>query len=73
MGDDHQRGIVLLIELRHHCMDMLGGVEIEVTGHTFDRDPAVGGRDGLIPLLIGLAATTSMRENRPVRVKRPKA
>ncbi|TNF72384.1 MAG: inositol 2-dehydrogenase [Acidobacteria bacterium] len=38
-----------------------------------DRDPAVGGRDGLIPLLIGMAATTSMRENRPVRVERPEA
>ena len=36
-----------------------------------DRDPAVGGRDGLIPLLIGIAATTSMRENRPVRVEMP--
>lgn len=38
-----------------------------------DRDPAVGGRDGLIPLMIGMAATTSMRENRPVRVERPEA
>ncbi len=37
-----------------------------------DRDPAVSGRDGLIPLLIGIAATTSMRENRPVRVEMPR-
>jgi myo-inositol 2-dehydrogenase/D-chiro-inositol 1-dehydrogenase len=36
-----------------------------------DRDPSVGGRDGLIPLLIGMAATTSMRENRPVRLEMP--
>ena len=33
-----------------------------------DREPPVSGIDGLIPLLIGMAATTSMRENRPVRV-----
>jgi len=33
-----------------------------------DREPPVSGIDGLVPLLIGIAATTSMRENRPVRV-----
>jgi myo-inositol 2-dehydrogenase/D-chiro-inositol 1-dehydrogenase len=33
-----------------------------------DREPPVSGIDGLVPLLIGMAATTSMRENRPVRV-----
>ncbi|MGB5881708.1 MAG: Gfo/Idh/MocA family oxidoreductase, partial [Thermoanaerobaculia bacterium] len=36
-----------------------------------DRHPVVDGRDGLIPLLIGIAATTAMRENRPVRVETP--
>jgi myo-inositol 2-dehydrogenase/D-chiro-inositol 1-dehydrogenase len=36
-----------------------------------DRDPPVGGLDGLIPLLIGEAATSSLRENRPVRVEAP--
>ena len=34
-----------------------------------DREPPVGGRDGLIPLLVGKAATRSMRTNRPVRVE----
>jgi myo-inositol 2-dehydrogenase/D-chiro-inositol 1-dehydrogenase len=33
-----------------------------------DGESPVGGMDGLIPLLIGIAATSSMRENRPVRV-----
>jgi myo-inositol 2-dehydrogenase/D-chiro-inositol 1-dehydrogenase len=36
-----------------------------------DREPPVTGLDGLIPLLIGLAATRSMRENRPIRVDKP--
>ena len=34
-----------------------------------DRDPPVGGRDGLISVLIGLAAARSMAENRPVKVE----
>ncbi len=36
-----------------------------------DRQPPVTGRDGLIPLLIGAAASRSMRENRPIRVAAP--
>jgi myo-inositol 2-dehydrogenase/D-chiro-inositol 1-dehydrogenase len=36
-----------------------------------DRNPAVGARDGLISLLIGMAATASLRDNRPVRVDAP--
>jgi myo-inositol 2-dehydrogenase/D-chiro-inositol 1-dehydrogenase len=36
-----------------------------------DRDPPVGARDGLISLLIGMAATASLRDNRPVRVEAP--
>jgi myo-inositol 2-dehydrogenase/D-chiro-inositol 1-dehydrogenase len=36
-----------------------------------DRQPPVSGRDGLVPLLIGIAATSSMRENRPIRVEVP--
>jgi myo-inositol 2-dehydrogenase/D-chiro-inositol 1-dehydrogenase len=36
-----------------------------------DTQPPVTGKDGLIPLLIGTAATRSMRENRPVRVEPP--
>ena len=34
-----------------------------------DRDPPVGGRDGLMSVLIGLAAARSMAENRPVKVE----
>ncbi len=36
-----------------------------------DSPPPVTGRDGLIPLLIGVAAKRSMRENRPIRVEAP--
>jgi myo-inositol 2-dehydrogenase/D-chiro-inositol 1-dehydrogenase len=36
-----------------------------------DAQPPVTGQDGLIPLLIGVAATRSMQENRPVRVDPP--
>jgi myo-inositol 2-dehydrogenase/D-chiro-inositol 1-dehydrogenase len=34
-----------------------------------DREPPVTGLDGLIPVLIGLAAGRSLREGRPVRVE----
>jgi myo-inositol 2-dehydrogenase/D-chiro-inositol 1-dehydrogenase len=33
--------------------------------------PPVTGRDGLIPVLIGMAAAKSMAENRPIRVEAP--
>lgn len=33
-----------------------------------DREPPVGGRDGLMSVLVGLAAAKSMAENRPVKV-----
>ncbi len=36
-----------------------------------DRNPPVGGRDGLMSVLVGLAATRSMAENRPVKVEAP--
>jgi len=34
-----------------------------------DREPPVGGRDGLMSVLVGLAAARSMAENRPVKVE----
>ena len=34
-----------------------------------DREPPVGGRDGLMSVLVGLAAAKSMVENRPVKVE----
>ena len=34
-----------------------------------DTDPPVGGRDGLMSVLVGLAAAQSMAENRPVKVE----
>ena len=34
-----------------------------------NREPPVGGRDGLMSVLIGLAAARSMAENRPVKVE----
>jgi len=34
-----------------------------------DTDPPVGGRDGLMSVLVGLAAARSLAENRPIRVE----
>jgi myo-inositol 2-dehydrogenase/D-chiro-inositol 1-dehydrogenase len=36
-----------------------------------DSNPPVGGRDGLMSVLIGLAAARSLAENRPVKVEAP--
>lgn len=36
-----------------------------------DVPPPVGGRDGLMSVLVGLAASRSLEENRPVRVEAP--
>ena len=36
-----------------------------------EREPPVTGRDGLLPVLIGLAANRSMSTNRPIRVEAP--
>jgi myo-inositol 2-dehydrogenase/D-chiro-inositol 1-dehydrogenase len=36
-----------------------------------DRIPPVGGRDGLMSVLVGLAAGRSMAEKRPVKVEAP--
>jgi len=36
-----------------------------------DLEPPVGGRDGLMSVLVGLAAAKSMAENRPVKVEAP--
>ena len=36
-----------------------------------DCEPPVGGRDGLMSVLVGLAAARSMAENHPVRVEAP--
>jgi myo-inositol 2-dehydrogenase/D-chiro-inositol 1-dehydrogenase len=36
-----------------------------------DREPPVGGRDGLMSVLVGLAAARSMAENLPVEVEAP--
>jgi len=35
-----------------------------------DREPSVSGKDGLEPVLIGLAAQKSLKEGRPVRIER---
>lgn len=46
-------------------------IEAFMTSIREGTEPPVGGRDGLTPVLIGLAARRSMTENRPVRVKAP--
>ena len=44
-------------------------IESFMTSIREDTEPPVSGRDGLTPVLIGIAATRSMNENRPVRVE----
>ncbi len=48
-------------------------VELEafVSSIRDDCEPPVGGRDGLMSVLVGLAAARSMAENRPVKVEAP--
>lgn len=46
-------------------------IESFMTSIREDTEPPVSGSDGLIPVLIGLAATRSMAENRPIRVEAP--
>ena len=57
--------------LERYRQSYVDELETFVTCIREDREPPVSGIDGLIPLLIGMAATTSMRENRPVRVPEP--
>lgn len=54
--------------LERYRQSYVDELETFVTCIREDQEPPVSGIDGLIPLLIGMAATTSMRKNRPVRV-----
>lgn len=54
--------------LQRYRQAYVNELEAFVTSIREDREPPVTGVDGLLPLLIGMAATTSMRENRPIRV-----
>jgi myo-inositol 2-dehydrogenase/D-chiro-inositol 1-dehydrogenase len=57
--------------LERYQRSFVAELEAFVAAIRDDREPPVTGRDGLIPLLIGAAATRSMRENRPIRVEAP--
>jgi myo-inositol 2-dehydrogenase/D-chiro-inositol 1-dehydrogenase len=57
--------------LERYQRSFVAELEAFVNSIREDTQPPVTGRDGLIPLLIGVAATQSMRTNRPVRVEPP--
>jgi myo-inositol 2-dehydrogenase/D-chiro-inositol 1-dehydrogenase len=55
--------------LQRYQRSFVAELEAFVASIREDREPPVTGRDGLIPVLIGIAAKRSMSENRPVRVE----
>jgi myo-inositol 2-dehydrogenase / D-chiro-inositol 1-dehydrogenase len=57
--------------LQRYQRSFVAEVETFIDSVRQGRTPPVTGRDGLIPVLIGLAATESMRSHRPVRVESP--
>ena len=66
-GQDVQNPLYFFLERYQRSFE----VELEafVTSIREDHEPPVGGRDGLVSVLIGLAAAQSMAENRPVKVE----
>ncbi len=55
---------------RYHA-SFVAELEAFISSIRDDRPPPVGGRDGLMSVLIGVAAGRSMAENRPVKVEAP--
>jgi myo-inositol 2-dehydrogenase/D-chiro-inositol 1-dehydrogenase len=55
--------------LERYQVSFQAELEAFLTSIREDSDPPVGGRDGLMSVLVGLAAARSMAENRPVKVE----
>jgi len=55
--------------LERYQVSFAAELEAFLTSIREDSDPPVGGRDGLMSVLIGLSAARSMAENRPVKVE----
>ena len=57
--------------LERYQASFVAELEAFISSIRDDRPPPVGGRDGLMSVLIGIAAARSMAENRPVKVEAP--
>ncbi len=57
--------------LERYQVSFQAELEAFLTSIREDSDPPVGGQDGLMSVLLGLAAARSMAENRPVKVEAP--
>ncbi len=68
-GRGEQRANPLFFFLERYQRSFVAEVEAFIDSVRQGRTPPVTGRDGLIPVLIGLAATESMHAHRPVRVE----
>jgi len=68
-GDGIRSDTPLYFFLERYQASFVAELEAFFASVRDDRDPPVGGRDGLMSVLIGLAAAQSMAENRPVRVE----
>ena len=67
--DGVRRDNPLYFFLERYQVSFQAELEAFITSIREDADPPVGGRDGLMSVLVGLAAAQSMAENRPVKVE----
>ena len=66
-----QKANPLYFFLERYQRSFVAEVEAFIASVREARTPSVTGRDGLIPVLIGIAANRSMASQRPVRVEYP--
>lgn len=69
--DGVRRDNPLYFFLERYQVSFRAELESFLTSVREDTEPAVGGRDGLMSVLVGLAAAQSLAENRPVKVVAP--
>ena len=68
-GDGVRSDTPLYFFLERYQASFVAELEAFFASVRDDLEPPVGGRDGLMSVLVGLAAAQSMAENRPVRVE----
>ena len=68
-GDGVRSDTPLYFFLERYQASFVAELEAFFASVRDDREPPVGGRDGLMSVLVGLAAAQSMAENRPVKVE----
>jgi myo-inositol 2-dehydrogenase/D-chiro-inositol 1-dehydrogenase len=69
VGDGVRSDTPLYFFLERYQASFVAELEAFFASVRDDREPPVGGRDGLMSVLVGLAAAQSMAENRPVKVE----